>query len=166
LPHLTYGILAWGSYAAHIFKLQKKAIRVIACSKYNAHTDPLFVQFKLLKVEDLYVINLLIFYFHYCHYSHDQLPTFFLHFHLKPRSDIHHFDTRNKNLLITGKIRTKVAETSLRHILPKVINETSNLIKEKIYTHSLWGYSQYIKIYLLKQYKSECLIQNCYICNQ
>ena len=37
-----------------LFRLQKKAIRVIAKQKYNAHTDPLFKEYKLLKIEDIF----------------------------------------------------------------------------------------------------------------
>ena len=37
LPHLYYGILAWGFSNSRIFKLQKKAVRIMSKSKYNAH---------------------------------------------------------------------------------------------------------------------------------
>ena len=36
-----------------IHKIQKKAIRIIAASKYNAHTEPLFKQLNLLKSCDI-----------------------------------------------------------------------------------------------------------------
>ena len=42
LPHLIYGILAWGRHTNVIHKIQKRAIRIIAATKYNAHTEPLF----------------------------------------------------------------------------------------------------------------------------
>ena len=38
LPHLQYSILAWGFYADRLFKLQKRAMRIITNSKYHAHT--------------------------------------------------------------------------------------------------------------------------------
>ena len=41
LPHLTYGILAWGFSTEPLFKLQKRAIRLISNSKFNSHTEPL-----------------------------------------------------------------------------------------------------------------------------
>ena len=40
--HLNYGILEWGIVATRLEKIQKKAIRLITNSKYNAHTNPLF----------------------------------------------------------------------------------------------------------------------------
>ena len=39
LPHLICGILAWGRHPNAIHKIQKRAIRIIAASKYNAHTE-------------------------------------------------------------------------------------------------------------------------------
>ena len=42
LPHLTYGINSWGFNCSRIKKLQKKAVRVIYNSKYNAHTSNIF----------------------------------------------------------------------------------------------------------------------------
>ena len=41
LPHLQYCILSWGFKSDRIFKLQKRAVRIITYSKYNAHTEPL-----------------------------------------------------------------------------------------------------------------------------
>ena len=49
LPHLNYCILCWGFKSNRVFALQKKAVRIITCSKYNAHTEPLFKTVKLLK---------------------------------------------------------------------------------------------------------------------
>ena len=43
LPYLNYCILCWGFKCSRVFALQKKAIRIITCSKYNAHTEPLLV---------------------------------------------------------------------------------------------------------------------------
>ena len=44
--HINYGLLLWGSSAKthtnRIWKLQKKAVRIIASATYNAHTNPLF----------------------------------------------------------------------------------------------------------------------------
>ena len=63
LPHLQYAILSWGSKLSRLSKLQKKATRVIACSKFNAHTEPLFKSLKLLKLEDLLYLNVLKLYY-------------------------------------------------------------------------------------------------------
>ena len=41
LPHMIYGILALGRHTKVIHTIQKRATRIVAASKYNAHTEPL-----------------------------------------------------------------------------------------------------------------------------
>ena len=53
LCQLNYGILAWGHNNNPVYKLQKRAVRIISCSKFNAHSEPLLKQLDLLKVEDI-----------------------------------------------------------------------------------------------------------------
>ena len=65
LPHINYSILVWGFKSSRIYKLQKRAVRMISCSKYNAHTEPLFKSLNLLKVEDIFKIKTLKFYHKY-----------------------------------------------------------------------------------------------------
>ena len=74
-PHLNYGVLLWGNNISRIRKLQKWAVRSITSSKYNAHTEPLFLKLKLLKIEDIYKLSMLKFYYKY---QHELLPSFFL----------------------------------------------------------------------------------------
>ena len=54
IPHLNYGLLVWGHKSGRIFKVQKKAVRSLTLSRYNAHTDPLFKSLKILIVQDMY----------------------------------------------------------------------------------------------------------------
>ena len=42
LPHFHYCILSWGFRMGRLKFLQKRAVRVMSGSRYNAHTDPLF----------------------------------------------------------------------------------------------------------------------------
>ena len=74
LPHLQYAILCWGFKSSRLFKLQKRAMRIITCSKYNAHTDPIFKKLNLLKLSDLYNVSVLKFYHKF---KNDKLPHYF-----------------------------------------------------------------------------------------
>jgi len=56
--HLNYGIIVWGTSMPQgslnkLFKSQKKVIRSISDAGYNAHTDPLFKDHRILKVNDV-----------------------------------------------------------------------------------------------------------------
>ena len=161
LPHFHYGILAWGMFSTRLFKLQQKAVRMINNSKYNAHTDPLFKSLNLMKIDDIFKLNVFKFYFKYCH---NQLPSFFQGFIFKHRSDFHSYNIRSKSTLNINKTRTKAAEVSLRNITAKIVNEAPNCVTDKIYTHSLQGFSFYIKQHYINLYDSICTVENCYIC--
>ena len=53
VPHNNYCITAWGFHRNRITIIKKKAIRIITASSYISHTEPLFKQLNLLKVEDI-----------------------------------------------------------------------------------------------------------------
>ncbi len=76
--HLIYGIQAWSSASQEsinkIFKLQKKAIRLISNSAYNAHTESLFKNNKILPLPLLIDFFKLQFMHHY---TQGFLPTLF-----------------------------------------------------------------------------------------
>ncbi len=65
LSHLNFCILLWGFKCGKLFKLQKQMVRILSLSKYNAHTDPLFKILKLLKVNDIFKLQGLKFYYKY-----------------------------------------------------------------------------------------------------
>ena len=64
-PHISYGILAWGNAYSTICQktilLQKRALRLINNVQYNSHTDPLFKRSKILKINDLYEYQIILF---------------------------------------------------------------------------------------------------------
>ena len=64
-PYISYCHLVWGKAAAvhlkRISNLQKRAIRIITCQPWLAHTQPLFTEHNVLKFDDLYVYLLSLF---------------------------------------------------------------------------------------------------------
>lgn len=59
---LQYGLIIWGSdpRAEKVFKLQKKAIRIIARAKSDTHCKPLFRAFHIMSLPSLFVfVNLM-----------------------------------------------------------------------------------------------------------
>ena len=160
-PHLNYGIIAWGFSANKLSKLQKKAVRAIACTKYNAHTSPLFKTLRILTVEDIFRKQCLVFYFKFCNGT---LPLFFHSFYIANHS-VHAYNTRQSNSIHRQKTRTVAASKCVRHYIPIPIQEMPACIMEKVSSHSLQGFSNYVKNYFLDKYKSECNIVNCYVCS-
>ena len=162
LPHLTYGVILWGNNCRYISQLQKKSIRIVANVKYNDHTEPILKSFSLLKLNDIFKINVLKFYYKYCH---NLLPIYFQSINFLQRTDLHSYQTRSRFMLQINKTRTKLAETSIRYTLPKLVNDTTSVILEKNFSHSLQGFISYIKQYYISLYSFNCNIDNCCICH-
>ena len=74
LPHLQYCVLSRGFKSDRLFKLQKRAVRIIACSKYNVHTEPLLKSLNLLKIEDIMKTKALKLYYRH---KRNELPKYF-----------------------------------------------------------------------------------------
>ena len=161
LPHLQYSILCWGHCATRISKLQKKAVRIISHSKYNAHTNPLFKTLHLLKLDDIVKYFTVKFYYKL---QHNKLPVYFEHL-FSTNAMVHTYHTRQSENLHRSIVKTTTATRSIRHSLPRLIPEISKSILDKINTHSYPGFSKYAKHFMIDQYDPQCRIQNCYICS-
>ena len=159
LPYLTYSISVWGFQSESIFKLQKRAIRIITNKKYNAHTDPIFKNLGILKLSDLFAISHLKLFFRY---QQNELPGYFSNmFESIPREHNYQLRTQNKHFNQPNKVSSKKC---IRYHLPKLIQSLPNCITGKVHTHSYQSFINYAKQHILKNYPTECQIQNCYIC--
>ena len=163
LPHINYCIMAWGYQSDRIFKLQKRAIRIVANSKYNAHTEPLFKLFRILKLSDVLILQTMKVYHKY---RNKELPVYMQNWPLIINNEIHQYNTRIASDLHTFRYHHTFAKQSLRHYLVQTINNTPDNVFSKFGTHSLNGFSNYVKLNLINNYQYECNIQNCYICSQ
>ena len=87
-------ILVWGHHHRTTTQLQKRAIRVITFSKYLAHTEPLFKNLNILKVEDIFRLQQLKFYYRFIIVT---LPDYFLS--LSFSGNTHPYRTRKRHEL-------------------------------------------------------------------
>ena len=113
-PYLHYGIIAWGNtydtYLNTIVKIQKRAIRAISSAHRNAESDPLFKELKLLKLQNIYILNVMIFMYK-CH--HKLLPDVFGSMFISNNS-IHDHYTRQWNLFHSPAWRLEIVRRSIR----------------------------------------------------
>jgi len=60
---ITYRIIFWGnsSYCSHIFRLQKKAVRIITGSRSRDSCKELFKHLRILLLQSQYLLSLLLF---------------------------------------------------------------------------------------------------------
>ena len=163
VPHINYCIMAWGFESNRIIKLQKKALRIITLSNYISHTEPLYKQLSLLKVDDILKLQQLKFYYKYLH---NDLPRYLQNWRFVFKYEVHGHDTRDKNKIYTYKIKHEFTKKCLRHNLPLLLNNLPEIVKEKLMTHSSQGFVNYVKLYFLQSYEVICTRQNCYVCMQ
>ena len=128
-PFLTYGITIWGAtYITHrnkLFLLQKRVIRIISGSKYNDHTTPIFKNLKILKLDDIYKVQIarIIFQFKQNTLPHPIQMLFRLN------RNLHNKVTRQNDDLNVKKFRTTLATQSIIYTGPKIWNALPSNIK-------------------------------------
>ena len=144
-----------------MFKLQKRAIRIVANSKCNAHTEPLFKIYRILKLSDV-LTRLKV----YHKFRHNELPVYMRNWPLITNNEIYQYNTRIESDLHTLRYQHTFARKSLRHYLVQTINSTPENVFSKFGTTSLNGFSNYVKLNFINNYQDEYNIQNCYICSQ
>ena len=131
LPFFSYSCIVWGNTYEHNIKplqiMQKKAIRLITFSDFDAHTSPLFAQLKLLKLRDH--IKLQTLYFMH-QFVTGKLPKIFDSFFTKT-SDMHNVNTRfaTRSTFYVPKIRTNYGKFNIRYNGPILWNETDERFK-------------------------------------
>jgi hypothetical protein len=162
LPHILYGILLWGLKSSKLTKLQKRAMRIITKSKRNVHTDPLFKKYNILKIEDIFKQQELKFYFKL---RNGVLPHYFTQLSFPRQLDFHPHETRNRHLLDIPCVKYELSKCAIKHRIPKLVNEAPNSILAKVNTHSLQGFTFYLKRTFISNYQVSCTIPNCYICS-
>ena len=145
------------------FKVQKKSLRAISSARYDAHTEPLFRNCTLLKIEDIHKVQQLKFFYKL---THKDLPEYFNGISLIQVGDIHDHITRNRNDFYIQRIYHQFAEKSIRHSIFHTINDAPELIRSKVNTHSFQGFSNYTKTFFVRQYSDQCQITNCYVCKK
>ena len=115
-------------------KLQKRAVRIITCSKYNSHTDPLFRKLNLLKTKDLFELSVLKWFYKY---KKSILP-FYISNMFSDFNNLHGYNLRTTYILkVVGSNMTS-RDKCIRHHLPVVINYLKVNILNSRYTFSLW----------------------------
>ena len=162
--HLQYQILNWGHDSDMLLKLQKRAIRFLTSEDYLAHTEPLFKRCNILKVNDLYNLSIVKFYFNYLN---DKLPAYFRQISFPQNRDIHNLDTRFKNDLSNPKINHEFARNIPRNKIPGLINSLGAPMRATLRNAS--SMETVVKCYkteIFQSYQSShlCGEPGCHVC--
>ena len=149
LPYLNYGILVWGNCANFqldkILKIQHRSIRIINHVHFYSNTNSFFHADHVLKVPDIYFLNLGTFMYQL---SKNDLPDIFTS--TFQRNDLfHNYPTRHSHSFHLPRARTLFSQKSFLYAGPKFWND---LPRDIIESPSLFSFRRKLKQLLLNSY--------------
>ena len=149
LPYFYYCNLVWRStYKSNLKRfpiLQKRAIRIISRSGCDAHTDPVFEEFKFLKITSIYLLQLGKFMYSF---STGNLPPKFDYF-FSVNNSIHSYNPRHASFFWLPLCTTDIRQFSISFQGPKFFNILSYEIKN---TPTLLSFKHKLKEFLINSY--------------
>jgi hypothetical protein len=147
-PYLLYCIEVWGSSGqtrmSSLFKLQKKALRIITSANFYAASDPLFNNLQILKLSQIYLNSVAIIMFKYVK---GMLPSIFDDLFNRNR-DINLRVTRNSYKLAVPRCRTELHKKSMRFQGPTVWNKCEDLVNHQC---SVYTFKKRLKQLIIKE---------------
>ena len=146
--HLEYGITVWGNahnkYLNKLIVLQKKAIRIVNNVGYNEHTGPIFKSLRILKLRDLYQLNVARFMYKFTRHL---LPSPLSNYFQMYRH--HSYGTRQRDNPQAPKHRLSITTKSILNMGPKIWQMIPEELKN---SQTLNRFKANFKFYILKQY--------------
>ena len=109
-----------------IVLFQKRAVRIVSKEAFDAHTDPVFHELKILKYENIYLLHL-----GKCmhSYKNNVLPRSFDDSFLRING-VHNYNTRNSNLYYAPLCRTKMRQFTFNYKGPKFFSTLNQNIRD------------------------------------
>ena len=143
LPYLLYCNLIWAStYPTHIqplFILQKKAVRIITCSPFCTHSQPLFDKLKVLTIFNIYKFQISCFVFSHLNKLLPNPLSSFLRLNL----EYHNHNTRHRHDLHHKFLKYKFA---IRSQAPHIWNTIPLSLRQSL---RQFNYKRLLKSYFL-----------------
>ena len=129
--YLNYGCLLWGNtnrkYLKKIETLQKRAVRIISKSSYNAPTSEIFKRLSILNLKNIYILQTAQFMYMICH--NPSLLKSVNHF-FKANNTFHTYFTRQNKAFHLPIFQYDQSYRSILYEGPKTWLDLSNDIKE------------------------------------
>jgi hypothetical protein len=151
--HLTYCTLIFSGITAinrnRIEKVQKKAIRIVTNSSYNAHTKPLFIQHAILPFDKLILQSQLNF-MHAIEYKY--APASFANTWIKNRDRDPEVNLRNADDYYITRPRTETFKKSTFYAIPTAWND---LIPEIKFQENKFTFKWALKAHLLSELEDD-----------
>ena len=165
LPYISYSNIAWAitdntfdinhcpwtspnsTKLDKLFKLQKKALRIINNANFNSHTKLIFHKYKTLNIFDINKLQTALFMYRF---THKTLPNSLSNFLIK-HSDIHNYNTRQAHHYIASSPKTNHIKYSIKVSGPKIWNILNN---KTIDSKTIASFKTSLKDYFINSYQT------------
>jgi len=148
-PYFSYCNIVWGSQLTskldELFRIQKKAIRIITKKNWNEHTSSLFKSTNILKLCDLNKFQVACFVYK-C--IHNNLPSLFCSYFVL-NSEVHGYNTRMSSSLHRIQSRINVRHFTIKIHGAKIWNSIPSEIRQSL---SERIFKKKLKLKLLEEY--------------
>ena len=128
-PYFYYGNIIWRStYHTNLYRLrilQKRIVRIITNSNYDAHTLPLIYQYSILRLDDIHSLQLGLFMYSI---ENRLYPSTFLNMFAK-NSQFHSYPARHSTNFRLKLCRTNIKRFTVTSQGPNMLNSLPNDIK-------------------------------------
>ena len=132
---ILYGIEVYGSCSSTLLNkvqtMQNKLLKVLYNLPFRTDTNDMHAKLKLLKVKDIYNVNVLNFVYE----SVNKCSIVQFQNYFRYHNTLHRHNTRNENNLYPNRIRTKYGETTLHYAGTKLWNSLENEIQNSKSIH-------------------------------
>jgi hypothetical protein len=153
-------MIAWGNASKSALHrsivLQKRALRIINNANYNGHTDPLFKASRILKLNDLYEHQALMFIFDYIT---NKLPPSFAGTFQFNRDNLDLRPTRQSDMIRISRCPLQFARRLPLYALPEIWNKQSRS-QMNVENVSRSQFKYQIKATYLNNYQSQVRCKN------
>ena len=134
-PYYTYCNITWAcNYKSNLdclVKLQKKIVRVISFSEYNAHTDQLFIDYNIMKFVNLNIFLTGMFMYKV---NNGLFPRIIQNIFVS-NVDIHSYNTRQKYDYHIFPGHTNLSLFSIKYHGPKIWNQLPEQLRKIVSYH-------------------------------
>ena len=134
-PYFIYCNHVWGtnypSCLERIYLIQKKLVRIMTCSPFRAHTEPLYFANKVLNIYDIndYIIGTFMY-----ECLHGNIPDIFRNY-FQRNADVHDHNLRNVNDLYVPYGRLDIRKFSVKIAGPNLWNSLPSSVKNSETVH-------------------------------
>ena len=151
---LLYGICLWGnsSSVSRVLLLQKKAIRILTGSQFDAHCRPLFASEKILTVINLYIY---IYIYHCLLHIKRNFTNYCI------RRDLHHYSTRGNHNIVESNVRLTKSKKWFECMAVSMFNKLPENVQSldyKLFKRSLYNWLTCNPFYKTDEYFSSIII--------